>query len=44
MIETKRLKTYPASREQMEAFIAAQSMDVLRAAYKEMLDDMYCNA
>ncbi len=38
MIETKRLNIYPASREQMEAFIAAQSMDVLRAAYKEMLD------
>ena len=39
MIETKRLKIYPASKEQMEAFIAAQSIDVLKAAYTEMLDD-----
>ena len=38
MIETKRLKIYPASREQMEAFIAVQSLDVLKAAYTEMLD------
>ena len=38
MIETKRLKIYAASREQMEAFIAAQSLDVLKAAYTEMLD------
>ncbi len=37
-IETKRLKLYPASQEQMEAFIAAQSVDVLKAAYTEMLD------
>ncbi len=38
MIETKRLKIYAASKEQMEAFIAAQSVDVLKAAYTEMLD------
>ncbi|MBQ0038720.1 MAG: GNAT family N-acetyltransferase [Clostridiales bacterium] len=38
MIETNRLKLYAASREQMEAFIAAQSVDVLKAAYTEMLD------
>ncbi|MDO4813204.1 MAG: GNAT family N-acetyltransferase [Eubacteriales bacterium] len=38
MIETKRLKLYAASREQMEAFIAAQSVDVLKAAYTEMLN------
>ena len=38
MIETKRLKLYTASREQMTAFIAAQSDDVLKAAYTEMLD------
>ena len=38
MIETNRLKIYPASKEQMEAFIAAQSIDVLKAAYTEMLD------
>lgn len=37
MIETERLKIYPASEEQMEAFIAAQSVDVLKAAYTEML-------
>ncbi len=38
MIETKRLVIYAASREQMEAFIAAQEIDVLKAAYTEMLD------
>ena len=38
MIETKRLKLYAATQEQMEAFIAAQSIDVLQAAYREMLD------
>ena len=38
MIETNRLRLYVASREQMEAFIAAQSVDVLKAAYTEMLD------
>ena len=38
MIETDRLKLYAASKEQMEAFIAAQSVDVLKAAYTEMLE------
>ncbi len=38
MIETNLLKIYPASKEQMEAFIAAQSVEVLKAAYTEMLD------
>ncbi len=38
MIETSRLKLYAASQAQMEAFIAAQSADVLKAAYTEMLD------
>ena len=38
MIETNRLKIYAASEEQMVAFIAAQSVDVLKAAYTEMLD------
>lgn len=37
MIETKRLKIYAASREQMEAFIAAQTIEVLKEAYMEML-------
>ncbi|MBO2527266.1 MAG: N-acetyltransferase [Clostridiales bacterium] len=38
MIETNRLKIYAASKEQMETFIAAQSIDVLKAAYTEMLN------
>ena len=38
MIETNRLKIYAASKEQMEAFIAAQSIEILKAAYTEMLD------
>ncbi len=38
MIETERLILYASSREQMETFIAAQSVDVLKAAYTEMLD------
>ena len=38
MIETNRLKLYAASQAQMEAFIAEQSVDVLKAAYTEMLD------
>ena len=35
MIETNRLKIYSASKEQMEAFIAGQTVDVLKAAYTE---------
>ena len=38
MIETKRLKIYAASREQMETFIASQPFDELKAAYTEMLN------
>lgn len=38
MIETNRLKLYPATKEQMEAFIAMQSIDVLKEAYTEMLN------
>ena len=38
MIETKRLKIYAASKEQMEAFSAGQTVDVLKAAYSEMLE------
>lgn len=38
MIETERLRLYAASQEQMEMFIAAQTVDVLKTAYTEMLD------
>ena len=38
MIETARLRLYAASREQMEAFIATQTVEMLKAAYAEMLD------
>ena len=38
MIETSRLKIFAASRDEMERFIEAQTVDVLRAAYTEMLD------
>ena len=38
MIETNRLRIYPASNEQVEAFIAAQTVDILKAAYTEMLN------
>ena len=38
MIETNRLKIYSASQEQMEKFIAIQTVDVLKAAYSEMLE------
>lgn len=38
MIETNRLKIYTASKAQMETFIAAQSIDNLKAAYSEMLN------
>ena len=38
MIETERLKLYPASKEQMEVFIESQTVDVLKAAYIEMLN------
>ena len=35
MIETKRLKIYPASKTEMEEFIAAQTDEALKAAYME---------
>ena len=38
MIETKRLKIYPAAQEQMEAFIAAETDGELKKAYTEMLE------
>lgn len=38
MIETNRLKIYAASQGMMEAFIEAQTVDVLKAAYTEMLN------
>lgn len=37
MIETERLRLYPAAREQMEAVIAAEPDEELKAAYAEML-------
>ena len=38
MIETNRLKIHASSRDEMETFIEAQTADVLKAAYTEMLD------
>ena len=38
MIETSRLNIYAASQEMMAAFIEAQTADVLKAAYTEMLN------
>lgn len=38
MIETKRLRLYPTSQKQMEEFIETQTVDVLKAAYTEMLN------
>ena len=38
MIETNRLKIYAASQSMMEAFIEAQTAEVLKAAYTEMLN------
>ena len=38
MIETKRLRIYPAAREQMEACIAAETDPELKKAYTEMLE------
>ena len=38
MIETNRLKIYSASQELMETFIEAQTIDVLKEAYTEMLN------
>ena len=38
MIETNRLRIYAASQDTMEAFIEAQTAEVLKAAYTEMLN------
>ena len=38
MIETENLKIYAASQNEMENFIEMQTNDVLKAAYKEMLN------
>ena len=38
IIETKRLRIYPATREQMETFIAAEADAELKKAYAEMLE------
>ena len=38
MIETKRLKIYPAAQEQMKAFMAAEADGELKKAYTEMLE------
>ena len=38
MLNTKRLRIYPASREQMEAMIASEQDEELKKAYTEMLE------
>ncbi|WP_295068412.1 GNAT family N-acetyltransferase [Ruminococcus sp.] len=38
MIETNRVKIYAASHDMMKTFIEAQTVDVLKAAYTEMLN------
>jgi len=38
MIETKRQRIYPATREQMEAFIGSETDAELKKAYTEMLE------
>ncbi len=38
MIETKRLKIYAASQNEMEQFIGSQTADALKRAYTEMLN------
>ena len=38
MLNTERLRIYPASREQMEALIASEQNAELKKAYTEMLD------
>ena len=43
MIETNRLKLYPASQENMEAFIEAQTVEILKSAYTEMLNGCLAN-
>ena len=38
MLNTERLRIYPASREQMETMIASEQEEELKKAYAEMLD------
>ncbi|MBO7431576.1 MAG: GNAT family N-acetyltransferase [Elusimicrobia bacterium] len=38
MIETENLKIYAASQDEMEKFIELQTDDILKTAYKEMLN------
>ena len=38
MLETRRLKIYAASQDIMKQFIETQTIDILKAAYTEMLD------
>ena len=38
MIENKRIRIYPASQEQMEKFIASETDEELKKAYREMLE------
>lgn len=38
MIESRHIRLYPASQEQMEAFIAAEKDGDLKKAYRAMLD------
>ena len=38
MIETKHLKIYAASQDEMEKFIESQTDEILKAAYTEMLN------
>ena len=38
MIETENLKIYAASQDEMENFIELQTNDLLKTAYKEMLE------
>jgi len=38
MLETKRLRIYPATREQMEASIESERDEELKKAYSEMLE------
>lgn len=43
MIETNRLKIYAASQENMVAFIEAQTVEILKSAYTEMLNGCLAN-
>ena len=38
MLNTERLRIYPASREQMKAMIASEQAAELKKAYSEMLE------